>query len=215
MFEKKNIKLNIFVQQLSRIWAFNLVHTRSSHCLCKFPVLPLSIFPPPSRFHEAIGKHYFDGGYGEGDVIGCLIVLPEKPGHDYLPPCYKDKPLIKYKSHFYYEEKNRIKEATKALAPLKGSKIVFFKNGECMGEAFADLYEGDYIPSFSGYKCPKLKLNFGPKFRYPPSKGGAYKQYRPMSARADQAAIEQSLADMRFFTEREGKLSLNDYFMSP
>ena len=36
-----------------------------------------------------------------------------------------------------------------------------------------------------------------------------------MSARADLAAVEQTVADMRFFTEKEGQLSLNNYFMSP
>ena len=40
-------------------------------------------------------------------------------------------------------------------------------------------------------------------------------QYKPMSARADLAAVEQTVADMRFFTEKEGQLSLNNYFMSP
>ena len=54
-------------------------------------------------------------------------------------------------------------------------------------------------------------MNFGPKFRYPPK---GYKP-KPMYLRADQAAIEQSLADMRFFATKEGKLKLDDYFMSP
>ena len=40
-------------------------------------------------------------------------------------------------------------------------------------------------------------------------------QHKPMSARADLAAVEQTVADMRFFTEKEGQLSLNNYFMSP
>merc|ERR1711890_75804 len=32
-----------------------------------------------------------------------------------------------------------------------------------------------------------------------------------MSARAEEAAVEQSLADMKFFTEYEGRLTLGDY----
>jgi hypothetical protein len=36
-----------------------------------------------------------------------------------------------------------------------------------------------------------------------------------MSARAEQVAIEQSMADMRFFTEKEGVLSLANYTSSP
>lgn len=97
-----------------------------------------------TRFHEAVGKHY-SSGYREGDYIGCLVELPEESSstdssRDYLPQSYKDKPLIKFKSHFYFEEKDGVKEATKAARPLHGSKIVFFKNGECLGEAFRDIY---------------------------------------------------------------------------
>ena len=35
-----------------------------------------------------------------------------------------------------------------------------------------------------------------------------------MSARAEEAAIDQTVADMRFFTENEGKLRLDNYSMS-
>lgn len=95
--------------------------------------------------------------------------------------------------------------------PLAGSKITFFKNGECMGEAFRDVNAGDYFPAVASYRNARVKLNFGPKFRHPP-KGFKYK---PMSARAEQMAIEQSMADMRFFTEKEGRLSLSTYASSP
>jgi hypothetical protein len=53
---------------------------------------------------------------------------------------FQDKPLVKFKSHFYFEEKDRVTEATKALEPLPGAKITFFKNGECLGEAFTDIF---------------------------------------------------------------------------
>ncbi len=72
--------------------------------------------------------------------------------------------------------------------------------------------QGDYYPAVASYKCAKVKLNFGPKFRFPPR--GGYK-HKPMSARADLAAVEQTVADMRFFTEMEGKLKLDSYFISP
>ena len=52
---------------------------------------------------------------------------------------FQDKPLIKFKNHFYFEEKDGIKEATKGVSPLQGSKITFFKNGECQGVAFTDI----------------------------------------------------------------------------
>jgi len=71
--------------------------------------------------------------------------------------------------------------------------------------------KGDYFPAVSSYKCAKVKVNFGPKFRFPP-KGFKYK---PMSARAEQVAIEQSVADMQFFTTREGNLSLTNYISEP
>eukprot|EP00095_Tigriopus_kingsejongensis_P010432 maker-scaffold294_size218657-snap-gene-0.20 protein:Tk10432 transcript:maker-scaffold294_size218657-snap-gene-0.20-mRNA-1 annotation:"hypothetical protein SINV_13294" len=164
-----------------------------------------------TRFHEAIGKHYSDG-YQEGDYIGCLISMPEEQTRDLIPASYKDKPLIKFKSHFYFEEKDGVKEALKKLKPLKGSSISFFKNGENLGEAFTDIYEGDYFPSISSFRCAKVKANFGPKFRFPP-KGV---QCRPMSARAEEMAVEQSLADMRFFAEKDGTLSLDTcMFPSP
>ena len=51
----------------------------------------------------------------------------------------QDKPLIKFKSHFYFEEKDGIKDATKSQRDLPASKITFFKNGECLGEAFRDI----------------------------------------------------------------------------
>ena len=36
-----------------------------------------------------------------------------------------------------------------------------------------------------------------------------------MSARAEDAAIDQTVADMRFFAEKEGKIRLDNYSMSP
>ena len=47
---------------------------------------------------------------------------------------------------------------------------------------------------------------------YPPPKS---LKIRPMCHRAEEMAIEQSLADMKFFTEYEGRLTLRDYVMSP
>ena len=53
---------------------------------------------------------------------------------------FQDKPLIKFKSHLYFEEKDRLQENLKNLKPLPGSKITFYKNGEPLGEAFTDIY---------------------------------------------------------------------------
>ncbi|QQP35130.1 putative protein_ isoform B, partial [Caligus rogercresseyi] len=81
-----------------------------------------------TKFHESHGKTYSQG-YTEGDVLGTLIELPEIRGRDYLSKSYKDKPLIKFKSHLYFEEKDRQAEALKNLKPLPGSKISFLKTG--------------------------------------------------------------------------------------
>ena len=164
-----------------------------------------------TKFHESIGKHYSDG-YKAGDILGCLIVLPGQPGQPYLPNSFKDKPLVKFKSHLYFEEKDRLQENLKKLEKLPKSKILFFKNGVSLGEAFADIYRGDYYPAIATYKHAKVKLNFGPRFKFAPPKD---LKWKPMSARAEEAAIEQTLSDMKFFTEYDGKLRLDNYVMSP
>ena len=124
----------------------------------------------------------------------------------------QEKPLIKFKSHLYFEEKDKLQENLKSLKPSPGSKILFFRNGAPLGEAFTDIYGGDYYPAIATYKHAKVKVNFGPKFRCPPPRDFKWKA---MSARAEEAAVEQSLADMKFFTEYEGRLTLGDYVMSP
>lgn len=78
------------------------------------------------------------------------------------------QPLVKFKSHLYYEEKDQVPEAIKALKSLPGSKIVYFKNGVSQGEAFVDMYDGGYYPSISIYKNATVSVNFGPKFKHPP-----------------------------------------------
>lgn len=87
------------------------------------------------------GKHYATGGFKEGDVLGCLISLPLCPSDNeykfdavselppstsYLPPSHKDLPLINFKHHYFYEEKDDVQAATKTLQPLAGSSVSFF-----------------------------------------------------------------------------------------
>lgn len=76
---------------------------------------------------------------------------------------------MKFKSHLYYEDKDNIPEYTKSLRPLKGSKILFFKNGVCQGVAFEDIYGGTYYPAVSIHKNATVSVNFGPNFKCPPS----------------------------------------------
>ena len=116
---------------------------------------------------------------------------------------------MKIKYHLFFEEKDRLQENLKSLKALPGSKILFFKNGQPLGEAFTDIYFGDYYPAVATYKNAKVKLNFGlRKFNFPPPKD---LQWKPMCKRAEEAAVEQTLADMKFFTENDGKLRLDNY----
>lgn len=166
-----------------------------------------------TKFHDSIGKHYSEG-YGQGDILGCLIELPEEKAgeRDYLPPTFKDKPLIKFKSHLYYEEKDGLQENLKALKKCVGSKITFFKNGKSLGTAYEDVYGGEYYPGAGLFKHAHVKMNFGPRFKAPPQ--GVTVNFKPMCDRARELEVEQAVADMRFFTEQEGKLRIDSYFMS-
>lgn len=77
------------------------------------------------------------------------------------------QPLVKFKSHLYYEDKDRVNDALKTLRPTPQSKIIFFKNGESQGEAFVDIYKGAYYPAFSIFRNATVSVNFGPNFKYP------------------------------------------------
>jgi len=171
-----------------------------------------------TKFHDSCGKSYCPG-YSQGDVIGCLIELPEQKDTDYLPDTFKDKPLIKFKSHLYYEEKDGMQENLKALKKCPGSKITFFKNGKSLGVAFEDIYGGDYYPGVGLFKGAHVKMNHGPRFKCPPqglpsAAAGHAGGYKPMCDRAKDLEVEQAMADMRFFTAQDGRLNIDNYFMS-
>ncbi|XP_024082819.1 set1/Ash2 histone methyltransferase complex subunit ASH2 isoform X1 [Cimex lectularius] len=161
-----------------------------------------------TRFHESRGKHYSDG-YAEGDTLGFMIDLPIDRRMAKVPCTYKDKPLVKFKSHLYYEEKDRVAEFLKKLKTLPGSKIMFFKNGVCQGTAFTDIYGGAYFPSISLHKNATVTVNFGPNFKYPPNEKKF--QYNGMHQKAEEAICEQTMADMLYLTENDGKLRLETY----
>ncbi|XP_039297627.1 set1/Ash2 histone methyltransferase complex subunit ASH2 isoform X2 [Nilaparvata lugens] len=159
-----------------------------------------------TRFHECRGKH-FSRGFGEGDTLGCLIVLPTDNSRSHIPQTYKDRPLVKFKSHLYYEEKDRVTECLKNLKPLPGSKIIFFINGEYQGEAFVDIYAGAYYPTISIHKSATVSVNFGPNFKNLPSTSEY--NYRGMWEKAEEAICEQTMADLLYLTENDGKLRLD------
>ncbi|XP_065344376.1 set1/Ash2 histone methyltransferase complex subunit ASH2 [Cloeon dipterum] len=168
-----------------------------------------------TSFHESRGLHYGEP-FGLGDVLGCLIIMPETDEGEHLPKTYKDRPLVKFKSHLYYEDKDKVPEAIKALKPLSGSKLVFFKNGVCQGVAYKDVYKGAYYPCISLFRNIIVQANFGPDFAFTPKdfKDGTKElKFRPMSDKAEESIIEQTTADLLYLTENQGKLRLDTYYM--
>lgn len=164
-----------------------------------------------TRFHESHGKHYCDGGYGVGDTLGFMIVLPDSNPVGHVPGTFKERPLVKFKSHLYYEEKDKVTETLKSLKVLPESKIYFFKNGISQGEAFTDVYGGAYYPAISIHKSATINMNFGPNLKHPE----VLEQYncKAMHDRVEEMICEQTMADMMYFTENDGKLRLDSYGM--
>lgn len=159
-----------------------------------------------TAFHEARGIH-FSEPYVEGDVLGLLIKLPKQSDvPPLLPPSLKDKPLVKFRNHLYFEETDNIPELTKDLKILPGSEIICFKNGRCEGVAHKDLFAGPYYPAVSLYKSCILTLNFGPDFKHPPPT--AEYPYRPMCDRVQEAFCEQAISDAAYLAEHGGELKL-------
>ncbi|XP_072396804.1 set1/Ash2 histone methyltransferase complex subunit ASH2 isoform X1 [Diabrotica undecimpunctata] len=163
-----------------------------------------------TRFHEALGKSY-SSGYGEGDTLGFMIVLPVNSTTKLIPNTYKDRPLVKFKSHLYYEDKDNVQERLKSLVPLPKSQIIFFKNGECQGVAYQDIHQGSYYPTLSLYKNITVSVNFGPNFKYPPPI--EQYNYKPVSDRGEEAISDQALADLVYLIENEGKLRLDSFVL--
>ncbi|XP_017774285.1 PREDICTED: set1/Ash2 histone methyltransferase complex subunit ASH2 isoform X3 [Nicrophorus vespilloides] len=162
-----------------------------------------------TKFHESAGKK-FSTGYGEGDTVGFLLILPEVVTTKRIPQTYKDRPLVKFKSHLYYEEKDNVSECLKKLSTVPGSKMMCFKNGELQGVAFEEIYGGSYYPTLSLHKSATVSVNFGPNFKFAPNTDIVYKA---MNQKAEEAICEQTMADIIYLTENEGKLRLDNFVM--
>lgn len=153
-----------------------------------------------TAFHQSKGHHYHEEGYSQGDVLGFFISLPRPQDLSLLlPNTFKDRPLVKFKSHLYFEDKDNVAETEKGLRSAPHSKMIMYKNGKCVGVAFSDVWEGTYYPAASLYKASVVSANFGPKFKYPP-KG---LDYKPMSDAAELAHSEFALADIMHHVENE------------
>lgn len=169
-----------------------------------------------TAFHDSRGKHYADTTYGQGDTVGFMIELPsddEDPDgvnhKDFLPPTHKDRALVKFKSYLYYEEKDEVQKIAKTLRPLKGSKVTCFKNGKDMGVAFENIHAGIYYPAVSLYKSTSVRLNFGPDFKCPPKTD---KEFKGICELSEEAATQQTVADLIYFTQNHGKLTLDSFY---
>ena len=118
--------------------------------------------------------------------------------------------MIKFKSHLYYEEKDEHDSNLKKLKELKGSKITFYKNGKSLGAAYSDIYGGEYFPGVGLYKNAHVKFNFGPKFKHKPE--GLI--IKPICDRVKELEVEQTMSDMLYFTDHEGKLRIDNYYIA-
>ncbi|BAH95076.1 Os11g0145600 [Oryza sativa Japonica Group] len=83
-----------------------------------------------TKVHKAWRSNYADQGYGEGDVLGFYIHLPD--GELYEP---KQPFLVHYKGLPFRAEAPKAAEQ-KTPDPVPGSEICYFKNGVCQGTAY-------------------------------------------------------------------------------
>lgn len=182
-----------------------------------------------TAFHDGIGSTYSLPGFKQGDTLGCLIQLPRwedqlmKDGismSSLLPRSHKSQQVIKFKNHYFFEEHDDTAVALQRLKEVPGSKVVFtiqskecsarlqiefFVNGRSKGTAFPVIYGGHYYPAVSIFHDATIRCNFGPNFKFPMPRNAL-----PMSARAEQIAVEQTLSDIldmvRCVEEREKHL---------
>ncbi|KAI1287054.1 Set1/Ash2 histone methyltransferase complex subunit ASH2 [Halotydeus destructor] len=168
-----------------------------------------------TAFHQSKGIHFADHGYAQGDTVGCLISLPQdlessnSPNSpSYLPTTHKERPLVKFKSYLYFEEKDDVNKVSKELTPLSGSEMKFFRNGKSVGTAFQNFYAGHYFPACSFYKNVTVTFNFGPNFKCPPKS----EQFKGVYELASEASVKQSVSDAFYFVENSGKLRLDTFY---
>ncbi len=141
-------------------------------------------------FHNS-RRHQYGEESVAGDVIGCYIVLtppPQDGSEQHKPPLDPEKPLPDI-----VEEKEtcwmvRVSPGTSYSlpssevlpVPRRGSKILFFKNGKCLGVAFEDITGGTYYAAVSPFKC-KVSVNWGPTFKCPPEMPPGFPEPTPAS----------------------------------
>eukprot|EP00043_Microstomoeca_roanoka_P004876 m.52398 g.52398 ORF g.52398 m.52398 type:complete len:568 (+) comp12698_c0_seq2:166-1869(+) len=122
------------------------------------------------KFHNSRGTPYSKEGYKVGDVLGFAIYLPQRVTSRILPIQTRGThvPVVVHGQNFI-AEKLKKPNTPKLLEPIEGSKIVCYKNGECQGVMFENINSGTYFPAISLYNHAKVTMNFGPRFKFPPS----------------------------------------------
>ncbi|KAH8032680.1 hypothetical protein HPB51_000456 [Rhipicephalus microplus] len=148
-----------------------------------------------TKFHESRGYHYHDGGYGAGDTLGFLIELPrrkEKEGQLSLPDAFKDRRLVKVKSYLYFEEKDEVQQAIKALSTLL----------EVRHKNIGSVPQPEQL-------CPihfcQVRLNFGPNFKHKPKDVSCM----GMDESVDKVIVQQTMSDMLYLVENESQMRLD------
>lgn len=148
-----------------------------------------------SRVHKASREPYGEP-YGEGDVLGLFMHLPEggralesRPGSE----------LARHKGALYAMLPEQVDPK-----PLLGSVVAFTRNGVLQGVASRDVLEGTYYPTASLFTAQKQKdgarvsFNFGPDFKFPPPAVEGCPPAAPMSdipaQQAAAAAAEEAAA---------------------
>jgi len=98
--------------------------------------------------YRAARREAYGEAYGEGDVVGCLLVLP--PGGRVMgPEVVRVKGGDADKAFTVVEGSGR-----EPARPLAGSFAAFTLNGESQGVAFVDLPEGSWHPAVSLFTKP-------------------------------------------------------------
>ncbi|KAM7542570.1 hypothetical protein Aperf_G00000012881 [Anoplocephala perfoliata] len=166
-------------------------------CLIHLPKVSSAAMIPTSKCLYGLPtgpvKHGKSGSKNE-----FVKVKPASDGSlvNYLTDSYKDRPVVRFRHIYYFEDiLGDSKKVEKQLQPLPESKIVFYRNGECLGTAFQDIYAGVYFPTISIYKSATVSVNFGPDFKYPPPNS---ENWLPMSERRESMQVEQTMADMLY-----------------
>jgi len=106
-------------------------------------------------------RHAYGESFHTGDVIGCLIYLPESDAEH-------ERPMIQVDANDRQVQQNGeqfefIMEVLKKDTLGQDSCVVFFKNGVCQGVAQKDIVRSLWYPAVSLYMGAKVDINFGHK----------------------------------------------------